>query len=188
MATTTSLEPKPTLRALPDSDRKQVHVVLRQPIPEMRAGKGLLLDVQLRNDSSQTISSDAPQRVLLAYHWVNPDGSFEQFAGKRTKLREPLPSGGQCNLEMRITPPAKPGQYELQVGLLQEGISWFETRDPQHLQKVTVDVLSGELTSLRGLKKLPRYAEDRSVQAASYIQLRVDQSLSLQVHHVCAHE
>jgi len=164
MATTSTLEPKPALSVLPNADRKQIHIVLRQPIPEIRAGKSMLLDVQLRNDSSRTISSDATQQVMLAYHWANPDGSYEQFAGKRTKLPEPLSGGGQCNLEMRIIPPAQAGQYELQVGLLQEGISWFETNDPHHLQKVTVNVLAREFASIRALKKLPRYAEDRSVQ------------------------
>lgn len=148
MATNSNLEPKPALSLLPDADRKQIHIVLRQPIPEMRAGKSMLLDVQLRNDSSRTISSYAPQQVMLAYHWVNPDGSYEQFAGKRTNLSEPLPAGGQCNLEMRVMPPAQAGQYELQVGLLQEGISWFETRDPHHLQKVTVNVLAREKTGM----------------------------------------
>jgi radical SAM protein with 4Fe4S-binding SPASM domain len=164
MATTSSLEPEPALKALPDADRRNIHIVVRQHIPEVCAGRQMLLDVQLRNDSSQSISSDAPQQVFLSYHWANIDGSYEQYAGKRTKLSQPLPSGGQCNLEMRIAPPAKPGQYELQVGLLQEGISWFETRNPQHLQKVMVKVLAGGQASLRALKKLPRYAEDRSVQ------------------------
>ena len=164
MATTSSVEPQPVLIALPDSDRRQIHIVVRQPIPEVRAGRAMLLDVQLRNDSSRSISSEPPQRVFVAYHWVRPDGSYEKYAGRRTALPAPLPGGGQCNLEMKLTPPAEAGQYELQVGLLQEGISWFETTDPQHLQKTPVNVLPRELQSLRALKKLPRYAEDRTVQ------------------------
>tara|TARA_R110001599_G_C12277382_1_gene663207 strand:- start:14 stop:466 length:453 start_codon:yes stop_codon:yes gene_type:complete len=142
MATPSSLQPEPTLVALPTADRKKIHIVLRHPLPEMHAGQSMLLDVQLSNDATQSISSDHPLRVLLAYHWVKPDGSYELFAGKRTRLPDHLPSGGQCNLEMRVTPPAEPGKYELQVGLLQEGISWFETSDPQHLQKVTVNVVN----------------------------------------------
>ena len=86
MAITSGTEPQPVLIALPDADRKQVHIVLRHPLPEMRAGKGLLLDVQLRNDSSQAISSDYPQRVFLAYHWVKEDGSYDTYDGRRTAL------------------------------------------------------------------------------------------------------
>ena len=164
MATTSGTEPQPVLITLPDADRKQVHIVLRHPVPDMYAGKGLLLDVQLRNDSSQAISSDYPQRVFLGYHWANEDGSYDTYAGRRTALPAALAPGGQCNIEMRIIPPARAGNYELQVGLLQEGISWFETGDPQHLQKTPVTVLPLEAGKLRALKKLPRYAEDRTVQ------------------------
>ena len=163
MATTSGTEPQPVLITLPDADRKQVHIVLRHPVPDMYAGKGLLLDVQLRNDSSQAISSDYPQRVFLGYHWANEDGSYDTYAGRRTALPAALAPGGQCNIEMRIIPPARAGNYELQVGLLQEGISWFETGDPQHLQKTPVTVLALEGGKLRALKKLPRYAEDRTV-------------------------
>ncbi len=164
MATISELEPQPVAIALPDSDRKRIHIVVRQPIPETLAGKSLMLDVQVRNESSQAIASDYPLRVFLAYHWARADGSYEQYDGVRTALPEPLPAGGQCNLEMRLAPPARPGHFELQVGLLQEGISWFETGDHQHLQKHPVQVQSRAQNALRSLKKLPRYAEDRSVQ------------------------
>lgn len=163
MATITDLEPQPILIALPAADRKQIHIVVRQPLPEIRAGKAMLLDVQLRNDSSQSITSEPPQRVLLSYHWAKPDGSYEKYAGRRTALPAPLASGGQCNIQMRIAPPATKGEYELQVGLLQEGISWFEIGNPHHLQKFPVQVLARDMKSLRAMKKLPRYAEDRSV-------------------------
>ena len=36
MATTSSVKPQPVLIALPDSDRRQIHIVVRQPIPEVR--------------------------------------------------------------------------------------------------------------------------------------------------------
>lgn len=164
METAGGLQAQPVLIALPDTERKKVHLVVRQPLPEMRAGTHMLLDVQLRNDSSQALSSSDSMRLFLAYHWLRPDGSYEHYEGLRSPLPEPVASGGQANLEIRLMPPPQAGEYELQVGLLQEGISWFETGDPQHLQKLPVTVLPAEKKSLRALKKLPRYAEDRSVQ------------------------
>lgn len=164
MATIRDMEPEPILIALPAAERRMIHIVVRQPLPEFRAGQPMRLDVQLRNDAARSISSEYPQRVLLSYHWARPDGSHEQYAGRRTALPAPLAAGGQCNIQMRVMPPAKPGAYELQVGLLQEGISWFEIGNPQHLQRLPVEVLPRDMKSLRAMKPLPRYAEDRTVQ------------------------
>ena len=121
MATTSGTEPQPVLITLPDADRKQVHIVLRHPLPDMHAGKGLLLDVQLRNDSSQAISSDYPQRVFLGYHWANEDGSYDTYAGRRTALPAALAPGGQCNIEMRIPPRPGPGTMNCRSACCRRG-------------------------------------------------------------------
>lgn len=49
MAITSSLEPKPALSVLPDADRKQIHTVLRQPIPELRALRTEMMSNKVSN-------------------------------------------------------------------------------------------------------------------------------------------
>lgn len=155
---------KPVLLALPARQRKQIQLKIGEPATTATVGERFKLDVQITNKSSESISSELPQRVFLAYHWADDAGNYEQYAGMRTALPDTLIAGEASTVTMTINPPIRAGDFELQVGLLQEGISWFEKGDPQHLQKLTVTVKAGKPGAAAALKVMQRFAQDRPVQ------------------------
>ena len=70
----TSSQSKPT--ALPDELRKKIRVKICTPVIEADIGKRFELEVQLDNESDLAISSEGPQRIFFAYHWVDNEGNY----------------------------------------------------------------------------------------------------------------
>jgi len=66
-----------------------------------------------------------PGVVNASYHLVTPSGAVFVWDGVRTKLAGPLDKGQGATVLLQVLLPAAAGTYELQVDLVQEGITWF---------------------------------------------------------------
>ena len=76
----------------------------------------------------------------------------------RTAIESTVHPGGECEVQLNVVAPAQPGDYELEIDLVQELIGWFADRGSPTL-KVPVTVIvradaraSGEPL---GVKRVP---------------------------------
>jgi hypothetical protein len=83
--------------------------------------------IEISNDSSQLWLGDAFRPVSLSYHWLTTQGERVVWDGERTPLPpQGIVPGQQVQLPMVVRAPEAPGQYQLQLTLVQERVGWFE--------------------------------------------------------------
>jgi hypothetical protein len=92
---------------------------------QVPAGWKFTIATRLTNKSRVTWPNRGGARVRLAYHWLTPDGRPVLWKGERTELPEPVPPGGQVNIQQEIVAPAQPGRYVLELDPVFENVSWF---------------------------------------------------------------
>lgn len=93
--------------------------------PQQQTG----LHVIVRNESNQ---SWAPRergggryQVSLGNHWLDENGNTVVNDDGRAALLRRLDPGASVNLKLVVNAPRKPGNYILELDMLQEGVSWF---------------------------------------------------------------
>jgi len=79
--------------------------------------------VELENAGT---ASWQPERVKLAYHWLDDRGNPIVWDGIRTELEGPVAPGEPLRAEIALRGPIPPGSYVLAVDLVDEGRLWFE--------------------------------------------------------------
>lgn len=86
------------------------------------------IEVEVKNTSDVIWPSKGNFPVRLAYHWLNKDRKVIIFDGERTMLPYDLEPNHTVKLYASISSPSVPGNYILQVDLVQEAVSWFEDK------------------------------------------------------------
>ena len=66
--------------------------------------------------------------VHLGNHWLSRDGELLQLDDGRAPLPHDVAPGEEVELELPVTAPAEPGDYVLELDLVQEGVAWFAQR------------------------------------------------------------
>lgn len=112
---------------------RQVSLELTGSSPDSgRLGGLVAVTVTVTNRTQDAIRSHAPNPVYLAYHWVDANGALVVFDGIRTTLPH-VGANEQRTVEMVIDKPRHDGPLTLQIGLVQEGVDWFESASDTHL-------------------------------------------------------
>ena len=91
--------------------------------------------VRVNNNNLEAIKSRKPNPICLAYHWRDAQGDIIAFEGERTELPKVGPKQSQRVL-MSIDLPESTAEKDtltLHVGLVQEGVAWFESFNERHL-------------------------------------------------------
>ncbi len=78
--------------------------------------------------------------MALAYHWRRVDGSTAVFEGLRTRLPGNLAGGTSATTVMTVEAPATPGDYDLVLDAVREGVAWFGERRESNLWRRRVTV------------------------------------------------
>ena len=127
--------------ALSPEDVMQIALRAHQPPSQLDAGQLLWLDVKVTNDSRAALCCAAPFPVNLAYHWLQA-GTRETavFDGERTAILPELAPGRTGTWKMFIITPDVPGDYLLQVTMVQEQVRWLEAENPNLVQEFAVTV------------------------------------------------
>jgi hypothetical protein len=114
------------------------------PPPEVHVSALFWLDVDVTNETKETLSSGAPYPVRLAYHWIEKTTrQMVVFEGNRSELLPRLGPNAAARYPMKILAPNEPGEYILQSTLVQEGVCWFENIRPGIAQEFAVSVIAG---------------------------------------------
>jgi SAM-dependent methyltransferase len=109
-------------------------------VPPLVAGRTSPLSVRVRNASPVQWPTSA--RVRVADHWRAPDGRLVVRDDGRTVIETAVEPGGECDVELSVLAPVQPGDYQLEIDLLQELIGWFADRGSSTL-KLPVTVAAG---------------------------------------------
>jgi ABC-type amino acid transport substrate-binding protein len=106
-------------------------ITVADPPTKMRPGEKQTLNVKVKNTgnapwTSHGRSGDGFYQVNLGDIWFDAQNTRVE---KHPYVRSPLPGdvkpGDEVEVPLTITAPAAPGDYTLQVDLVQEMVSWF---------------------------------------------------------------
>lgn len=101
----------------------------QNPPRRMRAGERTTFDVRVENASEELwIGGDrgvAPFQVTLGNHWLDTEGREVTHDDGRAVLTDDLAPGESLALKLTVNAPPSPGDYILELDMLQEGVVWF---------------------------------------------------------------
>ena len=103
---------------------------------DLQAGQKVEAKVTLKNASDAGWPNEGPtpeskeNAVSLGYRWRDAQGPIHRYdANGRYWLPKPLLAGEQTTVPVTIAAPSKPGRYEIEFGMVQENVAWFEERN-----------------------------------------------------------
>ncbi len=107
----------------------RAEITLTDAPASLRAGGRATIRVKVTNagDSvwpGRAWKSDAFQ-VGIGNHWLDPEGREVIHDDGRAPLASDLLPGESREMELNVNAPKGPGEYTLEVDVLQEGVSWF---------------------------------------------------------------
>ena len=117
--------------ALPKLPRGAVLAEIRvsEPPDAIAAGTSAAVRARVRNAGDATWPARLGRRQLnLGNHWRRPDGRLVVHDDARAPLPRDVAPGGEVEIELRVTAPGEPGDYVLELDLVQEGVAWFAQR------------------------------------------------------------
>lgn len=128
-------------------------VVSQGPLPEgayraslrtskslkMTCGESRSLAVRVRNSSRVAWPATADSGIALGNHWLSAQGELLAWSDGRAALRKPLLPGQTATVRLETRAPNLPGDYLLEIDLVEEGVTWFkEHGSPAAIVSVTV--------------------------------------------------
>jgi SAM-dependent methyltransferase len=96
--------------------------------PSLRAGDFADFFVRVRNASTSVWPTRGRHAIHLSYHWLDASGGVAIFDGRRTALPVCLEPGEAASVRCTVEAPERPGEYALELDLVQEDASWFRDR------------------------------------------------------------
>jgi hypothetical protein len=123
--------------ALPDNGFKAL-ISVGDPPAKLRTGQKLAIQVNVKNVSDVlwyargAVSNNAPSNkfyLAAANRWIAADGQtlLTDMDG-RYGLPRDLKPGEETTVPLLITAPKEPGDYVLEVDLVQEQVAWFHDK------------------------------------------------------------
>ncbi len=114
----------------PEACRASLALIGR--VPPLAPGHVAPLRVRVRNDSPLPWPASAQLRV--GDHWRTSEGRLVVFDDARSGIETAVDPGGECEVQLDVVAPAEPGDYELEIDLLQELIAWLADRGSSTLK------------------------------------------------------
>jgi hypothetical protein len=108
----------------------RAHVQAENPPSTLTAGTKAIVSVLVKNISSETwptVGESGTNRyaVGLRNRWLRSDGSVLNDADGRSRFPYDVEPGDTAGVQLEITAPQTPGQYTLELDVVQEGFVWF---------------------------------------------------------------
>jgi hypothetical protein len=116
---------------LPDSAFR-ARIEVTEPPLVARAGGQLRLSVRLTNTGDVTwpagCASDGTYQINLGNHWLDASGNCLLIDDSRANLPRDLPPTTEAMLPLVVNVPLQPGEYMLELDMVQELVAWFKDR------------------------------------------------------------
>ena len=139
--------PSKTPGPLPDAAFK-AQLTLPETPAKLRAGQKETVQVHIRNASDVfwwARGGEVNERtdnffyIAAGNRWLKPDGSLVTDMDGRYGISKDLKPGEETEVPLVVTAPKEPGDYLLEVDLIQEQVAWFSDKgSPTARAKVTV--------------------------------------------------
>lgn len=104
-------------------------IIPRDPPSVLRRQQQASVNVSVRNDSGQSWAprerGGGPYQVSLGNHWLDENGKTVANDDGRAALLKKLDPGDSVTMNLVVNAPRNPGNYILELDMLQEGVSWF---------------------------------------------------------------
>ena len=133
---------------LPDKGFK-AQITLANPPVKFRAGQKETILVKIKNASDViwwqrggeiNHRPDNQFYIAVGNHWLGNDGKPLENLEGHNGITKDLKPGEEIEVPLLVTAPKTPGDYTLEVDLVQEGVAWFhEKGSPTANIKVKVD-------------------------------------------------
>ena len=96
----------------------------------MKTGQTAAVEVKIENLSPEAFPA-GEKTFGVSYHLLDPSGAVLQHDNPRTWLTASLAPKTQYVASMKVTAPPQPGEYQLEIDLVWEGVMWFkDVRNP----------------------------------------------------------
>lgn len=99
----------------------------------MPAGKPTTIKVSVKNTGDWAWKPEGIYPVRLSYRWVAGNEQALPQDSVRGELTAPITPGGTANFSMSVVAPKEPGNYQLQVDLVEELVAFFSSKGTQKL-------------------------------------------------------
>ena len=136
-----------TAGPLPDKGFKAQITLPDAPL-KLRAGQKETITVKVKNTSDVVWwqrggeindRSDNNFYIALGNHWLDKDGKRTSDLEGHNGIPKDLRPGEETEMTLLITAPKEPGEYTIELDMVQEAVSWFGDRGSQTTKgKVTV--------------------------------------------------
>src|SRR5215813_3093669 len=119
--------------ALPTNGFKAA-ITLVEPPSKLRTGQKETIRVKIRNASEAmwwargaqvNASSSNKFYIATGNRWLKADGSILTDMDGRSGIGKDLKPGEETEVPLVITAPKDPGEYTLEIDVLQEQVAWF---------------------------------------------------------------
>jgi hypothetical protein len=70
----------------------------------------------------------SPLQVSLGNHWLDSEGRVIIHDDGRTPVRDDIRPGEEVEMPLTVNAPKSPGDFVLEVDMVQESVSWFGLR------------------------------------------------------------
>jgi 4-amino-4-deoxy-L-arabinose transferase-like glycosyltransferase len=124
----------PVLTRLPDEGMKG-ELYVRDCPERLLSGHQIVLNVIVKNVSeSLWFAGDriaSPFQVSVGNHWLDSNGKMIVHDDGRSALQRNLSPGETLVIPLTINAPKQPGEYLVEIDLLQEDVSWFGLKGSQ---------------------------------------------------------
>jgi SAM-dependent methyltransferase len=94
---------------------------------EMTVDQASIVRVSIENVSQATWQQSKSFPLNVGNHWLTADGqSILVHEDGRASMPAVVGPGQKVEIELRVLAPRKPGEYILEIDLVQEGLRWFQ--------------------------------------------------------------
>jgi len=121
---------------------------LVDPPAKLRISQPVVVQVKVKNTSPVTwwarggpVNTRPDNKFYIAAgnRWLKADGTLLTNMDGRYGISKDLKPGEENDVPLKVTAPKDPGEYILEVDLVQEGVAWFSDKgSPTAKAKVTV--------------------------------------------------
>jgi hypothetical protein len=132
---------------LPDQGFK-AQITLRDMPLQLRMGQKETITVKVKNTSDvvwwqrggeTNDRSDNKFYIALGNHWLDKDGKRTLDLEGHNGIPKDLKAGEEIEMTLLLTAPKEPGEYTIELDMVQEAVSWFADKgSPTTKAKVMV--------------------------------------------------
>ncbi len=130
--TTRATSPQPA-----SAFKANIHLDDTPPL-SIKAGEKATIYFRVRNVSDVTWPAlgrtDGAYSIRLGDHWLNNKNTMVVQDDGRASLIYDLQPGNEIDLPLTVTAPGEPGQYTLQIDMVQELVDWYGSRGSNTLR------------------------------------------------------